>query len=135
MLVEQPKSAALAASDDLAVVLIAATLGMVLLTALIAALVTRRITMPIVELTATAVQIAAGNLDQKVPATRRDEIGILARAFNVMTTKLRLVYEDLEHKVKERTQQLESANAEVRYQAMQLAVSAEVGRVVTSILD
>jgi signal transduction histidine kinase len=135
MLIEQPKRTALEASDDLAVVLIAATLGMVLLTALIAALVTRRITMPIVELTATAVQIAAGNLDQKVPATRRDEIGILARAFNVMTTKLRLVYEDLEYKVKERTEQLESANAEIRYQAMQLAVSAEVGRIVTSILD
>jgi signal transduction histidine kinase len=135
LLVEQPRDTALDASDDLAVVLIAATLAMVLLTAFIAALVARRITLPIVELTATAVQIAAGDLDQKVPATRRDEIGILARAFNVMTTKLSLLYEDLECKVKERTRQLEDANAEIRYQAMQLAISAEVGRVVTSILD
>jgi signal transduction histidine kinase len=135
LLVEQAQDTALASSDDLAVALIGATLAAVLLTALIAAAVTRRITLPIVELTATAVQIAAGDLNQKVPATRRDEIGILARAFNVMTTKLRVLYEDLEHKVRERTQQLQEANAEIRYRAMQLAISAEVGRVVTSILD
>jgi signal transduction histidine kinase len=135
LLVEQGRDSALAASDDLAVFLIGVALAMVLLTAIIAAAVTRRITLPIVQLTATAVQIAAGDLDQRVPATRRDEIGILARAFNVMTTKLRLLYEDLEQKVRERTQQLESANAEIRYLAMQLAISAEVGRVVTSILD
>jgi len=135
LLVEQPRDSALASSDNLAVVLIGATLGVVLLTALIAAAVTRRITLPIVQLTATAVQIAAGDLNQKVPATRRDEIGILARAFNVMTTKLRILYEDLEQKVKQRTQQLRDANAEIRYRAMQLAISAEVGRVVTSILD
>jgi signal transduction histidine kinase len=135
LIVEQAQTAALADSEDLAVALIGATLAAVLLTALMAAAVTRRITLPIIELTATAVQIASGDLNQKVPTSRRDEIGILARAFNVMTTKLRVLYEDLEQKVKERTQQLEKANAEVRYQAMQLAISAEVGRVVTSILD
>jgi signal transduction histidine kinase len=135
LIVEQQRDTALASSDDLAVMLIGATLAVALLTALIAAAVTRRITLPIVQLTATAVQIAAGDLDQKVPATRRDEIGILARAFNVMTTKLQLLYEDLEQKVRERTQQLQEANAEIRYRAMQLAISAEVAQVVTSILD
>lgn len=135
LLVEQAQDAALASSENLAVVLIGATLAMVLFTVLIATAIIRRITLPIVQLTATAVQIAAGDLDQKVPATRRDEIGILARAFNVMTTKLRVFYEDLEKTVSERTQQLREANAEIRYRAMQLAVSAEVGRVVTSILD
>jgi len=135
LMVEQPQATALAASDDLAVVLIGAALGAALLTALIAAAVTRRITLPIIELTATAVQIASGDLDQKVPATRRDEIGILARAFNVMTTKLRVLYEGLEEKVRERTQQLQKANAEIRYRATQLAISAEVGRIATSILD
>lgn len=135
LLVEQPQDLALAASDDLAVVLIGAALAVALLTALIAAAVTHRITLPIIQLTATAVQIAAGDLHQKVPTTRRDEIGILARAFNVMTSKLRILYEDLEQKVRERTQQLQKANAEIRYRAMQLAISAEVARVVTSILD
>jgi signal transduction histidine kinase/HAMP domain-containing protein len=135
LVVEQAQSSAFAASDSLAVLLIGATLAAVLLTALIASGVTRRITLPIIAMTATAVQIASGDLNQKVPASRRDEIGILARSFNVMTTKLRLLYEDLEHKVQERTKQLQDANAEVRYQAMLLAISAEVGRVVTSILE
>ena len=135
LLVEQRQDVALCSSDDLAVVLIGATLAVALLTALIAAAVTRRITLPIVQLTATAVQIAAGDLNQKVPATRHDEIGILARAFNVMTSKLRVLYDNLEQKVRERTQQLRKANAEIRYRAMQLTVSAEVARVVTSILD
>jgi HAMP domain-containing protein len=135
LVVEQAQSSAFAASDSLAVLLIGATLAAVLLTALIASGVTRRITLPIIAMTATAVQIASGDLNQKVPAARRDEIGILARSFNVMTTKLRLLYEDLEQKVQERTKQLQDANAEVRYQAMLLAISAEVGRVVTSILE
>ena len=63
LLVEQTQDAAMAYSEDLAVVLIAVTLATVLLTALIAAIVTRRITLPIIQLTATAVQIAAGDLD------------------------------------------------------------------------
>jgi signal transduction histidine kinase len=135
LVVEQPRDSALASSDDLAAVLIGAALAVAILTALIAAAVTRRITLPIVQLTATAVQIAAGDLDQKVPATRRDEIGILARAFNVMTSKLRVLYQDLERKVRERTEQFREASAEANYRAMQLAISAEIARVVTSILD
>jgi signal transduction histidine kinase len=135
LVIEESRESALAPSDDLAVVLIGSTLGVVLLTALTASAVTRRLTLPIIELTATAVQVASGDLQLKVPATRRDELGILARAFNVMTTKLRILYEDLEYKVWERTQQLCEANSKIRYRAMQLAISAEVGRVVTSILD
>ena len=135
LLVDQTQDTALSANEDLTVVLLGAALAMSLLTTLIAAAVTRRITRPIVQLTATAVQIAAGDLDQKVIADRRDEIGILARAFNVMTTKLRVFYEDLEHQVRERTQQLRDANEEIRYRATLLAISAEVGRIVTSILD
>ncbi len=134
-MVEQRQDVALASSDSLAAVLIGASLAVALLTAMIAAAVTRRITLPIVQLTATAVQIAAGDLHQKVPAVRRDEIGILARAFNVMTTKLRVLYEELESQVRERTQQWREVNAQLSYQAMQLAISAEVARVVTSILD
>ncbi len=135
LLVEEPQAKALADIDGLAALLIGTALGAALLTTLIAAAITRRITRPIVQLTETAVQIAAGDLEQKVPATRQDEIGILARAFNVMTTKLKLLYDSLEYQVAERTRQLREANAEVRYRAMQLAISAEVARVVTSILD
>jgi len=52
-----------------------------------------------------------------------------------MTAELRVLYNGLEQKVAERTAQLQEANRRLRYRAMQLAVSAEVGRVATSILD
>ncbi|HHH42105.1 MAG TPA: HAMP domain-containing protein [Chloroflexi bacterium] len=135
LITEQAQSEAFSRSDDLAAALIATALGAALLTAIIATVVTRQITRPIVRLTEMAVQIASGDLDQRVPATRRDEIGILARAFNIMTARLQVLYESLEQKVAERTRQLQEANAEIRYQAIQLATSAEVGRIVTSILD
>ena len=43
---------------------------------------------PLAALTASARQIEAGNLDLRVPVQSRDEIGILAEAFNSMAAKL-----------------------------------------------
>jgi signal transduction histidine kinase len=132
---QQPREAVLAREDDLAAMLIGSTLAVALLTAILAAVITRQLTQPIVRLTMSAVKIAGGDLEQKVELDRRDEIGILARAFNVMTAELRSLYASLEQKVAERTQQLTDANRELRFKAMQLRLSAEVGRVATSILD
>jgi signal transduction histidine kinase len=132
---EQPRVAVLAKEDDLAAMLIGSTLAVALLTAVLAAVITRQLTQPIVRLTRSAVKIAGGDLEQTVELDRRDEIGILAQAFNVMTAELRSLYTRLEQKVAERTQQLTDANRELRFKAMQLRLSAEVGRVATSILD
>ena len=125
----------LAREDDLAAMLIGSTLAVALLTAVLAAVITRQLTRPIVRLTMSAVKIAGGDLEQTVELNRRDEIGILARAFNIMTAELRSLYASLEQKVDERTQQLTDVNRELRYKAMQLRLSAEVGRVATSIID
>ncbi|MBN1642413.1 MAG: HAMP domain-containing protein [Anaerolineae bacterium] len=133
--VQQPEEAIAAREDDLAAMLIGSTLAVALLTAVSAAFVTRQLTQPLVRLTMTAVRIASGDLDQTVEVTRRDEIGVLGHAFNVMSTELRSLYDGLEQKVAERTEQLTEANEELRYKAMQLKLSAEVGRVATSILD
>ena len=135
LIAEQTQREAFARDDALATLLIAASLAVALLTTLLAAVITRQLSRPIVQLTLTAVKIAGGDLEQSVLVKRRDEIGILAQAFNVMTAELRSLYQDLERKVAERTQQLREANQRLRYQTMQLAVSAEVGRTVTSILD
>lgn len=135
ILVEQSTSAFTDQEDDLAAMLIGSTLAVALMTAVLAAVITRQLTQPIVDLTISAVKIAGGDLDQSVDLDRRDEIGVLARAFNIMTTELRSVYNGLEQKVSDRTRQLTEANRELRYKAMQLKLSAEVGRVATSILD
>ncbi|NIO71753.1 MAG: GAF domain-containing protein [Anaerolineae bacterium] len=135
LLAEQAQAEAFAPEDALATMLVGTTLAVALLTTLLAAVVTRQMTQPIVRLTMRAVEIANGDLEQTVQVDRRDEIGILARAFNIMTAELRALYSGLEQKVAERTTQLREANRRLRYRAMQLAVSAEVGRVATSILD
>jgi signal transduction histidine kinase/HAMP domain-containing protein len=135
LIVEQPRETVLAREDELAAMLIGSTLGVALLTTALGAVVTRRLTRPIVQLTTTAVKIANGDLEQTVEVNRRDEIGILAQAFNIMTSELRSLYQGLEQKVAERTSQLTIANRQLRYQAMQLTLSAEVARIATSILD
>lgn len=135
LIVEQAEREAFTRDDGLVTLLIGATLTVALFTTLLAAIITRQLSRPIVQLTLSAVKIAGGDLEQKVPVERRDEIGILAQAFNVMTVELRSLYHDLEQKVAERTHQLQEANQRLRYQAMQLALSAEVGRAITFILD
>ena len=51
--------------------------------------VTLKITRPIRQMTLSAERISRGDLDQVVEVSSRDEIGILARTFNLMTSKLR----------------------------------------------
>ncbi|MGC9333068.1 MAG: ATP-binding protein [Anaerolineae bacterium] len=135
ILVEQPSTEPATPADNLAALIVGATLAVALMTAAIAAIVTRRITRPIVQLTETAAWMARGDLNQRVPIVRKDEIGILARAFNHMASELRVLYGNLEALVAERTRQLEEANRNSRYYIMQLGISAEVARVASSIRE
>lgn len=79
-------------------------------------------------LTATVERIVAGDLSAHAPVETRDEIGILARAFNSMTDRQRALIAELEQRVSDRTVDLERRSA-------YLHASAEVGRAATSILD
>ena len=135
ILIEQSQLEALAAGNTLTALVIGATLAVALITSALAAVVTRRVTRPIVQLTETAARMARGDLEQQVSIARQDEIGILARAFNRMAAELTVLYGDLEAKVAERTRQLEEANRQTNYYLVQLATSAEVARVATSIRD
>ena len=89
-------------------------LGVVLLVCMmLAILISRRITKPILTLHEAADQIIKGNLDHKAGTEAKDEIGDLSRAFDSMTAELkesRKKLEDyskgLEEKVKERTKEL-----------------------------
>ena len=66
--------------------IIGAMLIMLLVSSVTIFLVVSRAIRPLLELTATARRIAAGNLDEEVRVVSRDEIGSLAEAFNTMTT-------------------------------------------------
>ena len=60
----------------------------VFLVAIVAIVVARLITNPIVHLTALARQIADGNVNVRARVESKDEIGVLAEAFNSMTDQL-----------------------------------------------
>jgi GAF domain-containing protein/HAMP domain-containing protein len=80
-----------------------------------------RISKPLVTLTEVSTQISMGALDQRAQVTQRNEIGLLAEAFNSMATQLQEFINSLEQRVAERTRNLRTAS--------------EVSRATTSLLD
>jgi rsbT co-antagonist protein RsbR len=73
--------------------------------------VATRVARPITTLAQAATRITDGALNQRVTIARRDEIGLLATAFNQMTARLRQTLEGLERRVADRTSELEQSNA------------------------
>jgi PAS domain S-box-containing protein len=89
------------------------SLGVTILGILTGLAISRSVSRPITEVRDAAVEISLGNLEKKVEVASHDEIGELAEAFNVMTTKLEESYSALEEKVRERTAQLEEQREEL----------------------
>src|SRR5215475_7570907 len=73
----------------------------------IARILSRRFTQPIVRLREGVVQFGSGHLTHQVTVETDDEIGDLARQFNQMAEQLHTSYNELEHKVAEKTQDLQ----------------------------
>lgn len=67
----------------------------------------RQIVQPLQRLTEASTQIRAGNMDAQVKVSSRNEMGILATAFNQMTSQLKDLYTTLEQRIASRTQRLE----------------------------
>jgi signal transduction histidine kinase len=82
----------------------------------LAALVARRVTRPLHDLTAGAHAVARGELATRIAAHSRDEIGTLARAFNEMAASLASSRSELT----EKNAALLRANAELRQMQEQL---------------
>ena len=135
LVAEQSQEEAFGPTNRVTAAVVGATLVVALVTAVIAAVVTRQITRPIVRLTESALLIAEGRMDQRVPVESRDEIGILAYVFNRMAGELKALYEGLEEKVAERTALLQEANYQIQRRAIQLATTVEVSQAATSILE
>jgi len=76
-------------------------------------LLARQIAKPILALTDAATRVAGGDLTPNAPVLTEDEVGVLAKSFNEMTSQLRLSRQSLEdynrtleEKVEVRTQEL-----------------------------
>ena len=96
LLTEVHRSEATAPARQLGATLVAIGLIAVVLLAAGAYFVARRIAEPILAVNETAIRIAAGDLDQSAPILTRDEIGVLAGNFNVMTDRLKTTLGHLE---------------------------------------
>ncbi len=85
----------------------------VILGTLIAWWGSRRLTAPLVGVTRAAEAIASGDLAQRVPPGRDDELGRLAQSFNTMAEQVSRSHHHLEAQVAQRTKALEGTNAEL----------------------
>ena len=72
-----------------------AALAATVLAAILGLVFGRRLTAPVVGLTASAVRMGAGDLGARAPAFGKDEIGELGRQFNAMAERLETTVDDL----------------------------------------
>lgn len=110
LLAEMSQAEAFAPARSLAWIITIISLASAALISAGVYLLARQIAHPILAITSTAQRVAGGDLSQSAPVLTEDEVGVLANAFNQMTSQLRLLYEGLERKVAERTADLTIAN-------------------------
>ncbi|UTW47715.1 histidine kinase dimerization/phosphoacceptor domain -containing protein [Bacterioplanoides sp. SCSIO 12839] len=73
----------------------------------------RRVVMPIKQLSRYAERVGRGDLSLRVPFMRGDELGVLAREFNNMVAKLESTIEGLDRQVQQRTRELDQQNQQL----------------------
>jgi len=125
---EKPESVALAIANTIIITIAVVTLLALGIAGIVGYFAVRQIVIPIEDLASIAGNIADGDLTQKAPIERHDEIGILAQAFNSMTTQLLDLIGGLEQRVNERTQDLKGRTE-------QLEAVADVARSIASIQE
>ena len=84
-------------------------IGFFLLAALVGGRIAAVFTRPVLRLAKVARAVEGGDLSVRARITTRDELGLLANAFNTMTSSLALHQNHLEQLVHERTAQLEES--------------------------
>ncbi len=94
----------------------------------LSSVIQRSITRPVAELRQGAEAFSQGEMDVSIPVVGSDELSLLARTFNQLTSQLRDLIGSLERRVADRTHDLEQ-------RAVQLSTAADVGRAAASILD
>jgi signal transduction histidine kinase len=90
-------------------------IGLTLLALVVQTIFAKRVVRPIVRMGQAAQSIAAGNLESRVQegANVHNEIGSLVRNFNEMAARIDALHSGLEQKVRERTAELQAANAKL----------------------
>lgn len=102
---------------------------------LIALIASNFFTNPIIQLTRVAEKISTGDLTQKADIPRDDEIGVLARTFNIMTDQIQELIGNLESRVEQRTAQLMETTSQSEKRAQDLQTIAEIARYISTEKD
>ncbi len=119
LLVTLPESVALAQVNSIGPFNLFIFLNLILISGIIVYYGASQIITPLIRLSESANRFAQGEWQHRAKVNRRDEIGLLAYAFNQMVEQLSALYRSLEEKVVARTQQMNTAS-----QIAQLATSA-----------
>lgn len=99
--------------DDTIIVLILTIFNFILLIAIYSKF-KNKFLKPIDHLIETTEKFSKGDLNQRANIVRNDEIGRIAKAFNKMADTISMLVNGLEHKVKERTIELEKTNNKLK---------------------
>jgi GAF domain-containing protein/HAMP domain-containing protein len=109
---------------------------------IIATLVVRSLTNPIISLTRTAGAISRGVLSARADVNSTDEIGLLASAFNTMSSQIQDLVTGLERRVEQRTSELEQRTTELEQitnqsekRANELQTITEIARYISTEKD
>lgn len=109
----RPTSTFLADVQNQILINIVLVVSSLIIITIIATLVVRTFTRPIISLTKTANAISHGALSARAEINSTDEIGLLADTFNKMSSQLQELVTDLEQRVEQRTAELEERTAEL----------------------
>ncbi|MBU2699389.1 methyl-accepting chemotaxis protein [Sporomusaceae bacterium BoRhaA] len=96
------------------------TLGILVLVGILAFFIAKSFSEPILKMQKLAIRVAQGDLNQKIEISSKDEIGLLATAFDTMMTNLR----KLVGQVQGNAQQLAAASEELTSSAEQSTLAA-----------
>jgi HAMP domain-containing protein len=88
-------------------------LATVIISGILLYIIVAHFTKPIQELVTGTKIISEGNLSYQLPTKTNDEIGDLAKAFNLMTVNLKQFYSGLEELVKKRTSEVEESKKQL----------------------
>ncbi len=112
IVVKIDRDEALLIVNNLFKVFVGVVLVAIVVSAIMAYFFSKTLTRPIRLLTIFAENLQAGNLAMRTEVTGKDEIGLLAKAFNSMAAQIEETNKNLEAKVEERTHELAMAKKE-----------------------
>ncbi|MBI5354276.1 MAG: GAF domain-containing protein [Chloroflexi bacterium] len=91
-----------------------------------------RLTAPLKDLTSVANEIIAGNFEAKAEIQEQDEIGTLAETLNAMTSTISGMIQSLEHRVDERTSDLQNELEKGEHRVRQFEAITKVSRAINA---